>query len=195
MFERFTSQARSVAVRAQSEARELGHHHVGTQHVLLGLLGEAESAGGRVLHELGVRRGDVRAEVERTFVREPTGFSDEDADALQSLGIDLDEIRRTMEEAFGPGALERGLRRRPGRGRGHIPFTPGAKKALELSLREALHLGHSYIGTEHVLLGLVRDEARSAARMLLTRGIDRKRVREAVLREVAAGGDSPGRTA
>ena len=78
---------------------------------------------------------------------------------------------------------------------GHVPLTAGSKKALELALREAIHLGHRSIGTEHLLLGLVRDDTCSAARILAARGADRERVRAAVLREIAAGGDRPGRTA
>ena len=74
-----------------------------------------------------------------------------DPEALAALGIDLDEIRRRAEASFGPGALERGRRR----GR-RTRFTPEAKKALELSLREALRLGDREIGAEHVLLGLLR---------------------------------------
>lgn len=76
-----------------------------------------------------------------------------------------------------------------------MPLTPGSKKALELALREAVHLGHRSIGTEHLLLGLVRDEGCSAARMLTSRGADRERVRTEVLRQIAAGDDRPGRTA
>jgi ATP-dependent Clp protease ATP-binding subunit ClpA len=197
VFERFTSQARSVAVLAQQEARALGHPAVGTQHVLLGILGEPGGAGARALAALGASRDDVRARVERLVDQDAAPFTPEDAGALQSLGIDLDEVRRAAEEAFGVGALDRPAVR-GGRARGvggHIPFTAGSKKALELALREALHLGHTWIGTEHVLLGLVRDERCAAARILQARGIDPDAVRAAVLREIAAGGDRPGRTA
>jgi ATP-dependent Clp protease ATP-binding subunit ClpA len=136
----------------------------------------------------------VRDEV-RPFERDRTAFSEQDADALRSVGIDLDEVRRTVEESFGPGALERRARRGRRLGAGHIPVTAGAKKALELALREAIHLGHRSIATEHLLLGLVRDEGCSAARILATRGADRERVRAEVLRQIAAGGDRPRRTA
>jgi ATP-dependent Clp protease ATP-binding subunit ClpC len=76
-----------------------------------------------------------------------------------------------------------------------MPLTPGSKKALELALREAIHLGHRHIGTEHLLLGLVRDDGCSAARLLVSLGVDRERVRAEVLRQISAGGDQPGRTA
>jgi ATP-dependent Clp protease ATP-binding subunit ClpA len=186
VFERFTAQARSVVVRAQEDARELGQPSIGTPTLLLALAEARDIVGGRVLEVLGIGEDDIRQGSEQ---RDPA-FSDEDEDALRSVGIDLDEVRRSVEETFGPGALDRG------RGStGHIPFTRGAKKALELSLREAIALGHKHIGTEHLLLGLVHDERCSAAAILGARGIDRERVRAEVLREIASGGDQPGRTA
>ncbi|HJY31928.1 MAG TPA: Clp protease N-terminal domain-containing protein [Actinomycetota bacterium] len=193
MFERFTSQARSVVTLAQQEARELGRPNIGTQHLLLGILGTRDTSGARALEALGIHERDVREDVRR-LDRDRSAFSDEDADALRSVGIDLDEVRRTVEQTFGSGALEGGAT--AGRSRaGHVPLTPGSKKAFELALREAIHLGHRSIGTEHLLLGLVRDDGSSAARILAARDADRERVRTAVLRENAAGGDRPGRTA
>jgi ATP-dependent Clp protease ATP-binding subunit ClpA len=194
VFERFTTQARSVVTLTQQEARELGRPKIGTQHVLLGILGTSDAAGARALDALGIRERDVREDVQR-FDRDRSAYSDQDADALRSVGIDLDEVRRTVEQTFGSGALERGATTGGRSWTGHVPLTPGSKKALELALREAIHLGHRSIGTEHLLLGLVRDDACSAARILAARGADRERVRAAVLREIASGGDCPGRTA
>jgi ATP-dependent Clp protease ATP-binding subunit ClpA len=194
VFERFTTPARSVVTLAQQEARELGRANVGTQHVLLGILGTPDTAGARALEALGIRERDVREDV-RSLDRDRSAFSDRDADALRGVGIDLDEVRRTVEQTFGSGALERGATAGARSWAGHVPFTRGSKKALELALREATHLGHRAIGTEHLLLGLVRDDGCSAARILAARGADRERVRAAVLREIAAGGDRPGRTA
>ncbi len=190
MFERFTSQARSVVVHAQHDARELDQPSIGTPLLLLGVAEERATAGGRVLSALGIGEDDVRDDIRRGAGRE-RAFSDEDEDALRSVGIDLDEVRRSVEGAFGPGALDRGRGARAG----HIPFTRGAKKAIELSLREALALGHKHIGTEHLLLGIVRDERCSAARLLAARGVDRERMCAEVLREIASGGEQPGRTA
>jgi ATP-dependent Clp protease ATP-binding subunit ClpA len=190
VFERFTAEARSVVVRAQEDARELGQPSIGTPTILLGVAEARGTAGGRALNALGIGQDDIRDDIRRGAVRRDPAFSDGDQDALRSVGIDLDEVRRSVEETFGPGALDRG------RGsRGHIPFTRGAKKALELSLREAIALGHKQIGTEHLLLGLVRDEYSSAASILKARGVERGRVRAQVLREIAAGGDQSGRTA
>jgi ATP-dependent Clp protease ATP-binding subunit ClpA len=190
VFERFTAQARSVVVRAQEDARELGQPSIGTPTILLGVAEARGTLGARVLTNLDVGEDDIRADIRHASERRDPAFSDEDEVALRSVGIDLDEVRRSVEETFGPGALDRG-RGSPG----HIPFTPGAKKALQLSLREAISLGHKAIGTEHLLLGLVRDERSSAAKILADRGIDRERVRAEVLREIASGGDQPGRTA
>ena len=80
------------------------------------------------------------------------------AKALESLGVSLDQVRSQVEDMIGVGTATP---------QGHIPFTPRAKKVLELSLREALQLGHNYIGTEHILLGLVRENEGVAARILL----------------------------
>ena len=142
MFERFSKGARAAVVAAQAEARALGHERIEPEDLLLGVA----VTPGRAADVLA--RHGAGADALRAARRPPI-----DPDALATIGIDLDEIRRRAEASFGPGALERG---RAGR-RGHVPFTPEAKKALELALREALHLGDREIGAEHVLLGLLRE--------------------------------------
>ena len=94
------------------------------------------------------------------------------AKALESLGISLDAVRQQVEEIIGQG------QQAPS---GHIPFTPRAKKVMELSLREALQLGHDYIGTEHILLGLIREGDGVAAQVLVHLGADRNTVRQQVI--------------
>ena len=94
------------------------------------------------------------------------------AKALESLGISLEAVRQQVEEIIGQG------QEAPS---GHIPFTPRAKKVLELSLREALQLGHNYIGTEHILLGLIREGEGVAAQVLVKLGADLNRVRQQVI--------------
>ena len=94
------------------------------------------------------------------------------AKALESLGIALEGVRAQVEEIIGQGQQSPS---------GHIPFTPRAKKVLELSLREALQLGHNYIGTEHILLGLIREGEGVAAQVLVKLGADLNRVRQQVL--------------
>jgi ATP-dependent Clp protease ATP-binding subunit ClpA len=139
MFERFTDRARRVVVLAQEEARLLNHNYVGTEHLLLGLIHEAEGVA---------------------------------AKALELLGIRLEVVRAQVEEIVGQG------QRAP---TGHIPFTPRAKKVLELSLREAKQLGHDYIGTEHILLGLIREGEGVAAHVLVKLGADLSRARGQVI--------------
>ncbi|MFC0503860.1 ATP-dependent Clp protease ATP-binding subunit [Micromonospora costi] len=116
------------------------------------------------------------------------------AKALESLGISLEGVRQQVEEIIGQG------QQAPS---GHIPFTPRAKKVLELSLREALQLGHNYIGTEHILLGLIREGEGVAAQVLVKLGADLNRVRQQVIqllsgyqgKEPAAAGAAAGEAA
>ncbi len=116
------------------------------------------------------------------------------AKALESLGISLEGVRQQVEEIIGQG------QQAPS---GHIPFTPRAKKVLELSLREALQLGHNYIGTEHILLGLIREGEGVAAQVLVKLGADLNRVRQQVIqllsgyqgKEPAAAGTATGEAA
>jgi ATP-dependent Clp protease ATP-binding subunit ClpA len=151
MFERFTTRARAALACAQAESKELGHNFLGTEHLLLGLLHEPEGVAGRVLLAHGLTLEETRDEVRRRIGRGPVT----DAEALRSIGIDLDDVIGAVEATFGPGALDR-TRRRKSKGWGGPPFTARTKKVLELSLREAVALGHSYIGTEHLLLGILR---------------------------------------
>ncbi len=95
------------------------------------------------------------------------------AKALESLGISLDAVRQQVEEIIGRGEQAPS---------GHIPFTPRAKKVLELSLAESVQLGHHYVGTEHILLGLIREGDGVAARVLSGLGADLDGVREQVVR-------------
>jgi ATP-dependent Clp protease ATP-binding subunit ClpC len=103
------------------------------------------------------------------LVRESDGLA---AKALEALGIGLEAVREQVEEIIGRG------QKSP---TGHIPFTPRAKKVLELSLREALQFGHNYIGTEHILLGLIREGEGVAAQVLVKLGGDLKTVRQQVI--------------
>ncbi len=157
MFERFTEKAIKVIMLAQEEARRLGHNFVGTEQILLGLIGEGTGVAAKVLKSMGVNLKDARIEVEKIIGR-GSGFV----------------------------AVE-------------IPFTPRAKRVLELSLEEARQLGHNYIGTEHLLLGLIREGEGVAARVLENVGVDLSKVRTQVIRmlgettEVTAG-PSSGRT-
>jgi ATP-dependent Clp protease ATP-binding subunit ClpA len=161
MFERFTKRARTVVVHAQEIARERRSPTIGSEHLLLGLYAVPDGLAATILARLQVERADVEAELRRGVPF--------DAEGLATLGIDLEEVRRQAEETFGPGALDR-THAAQGRWRGgHIPFERDAKKALELGLREAVRLGHGFIGTEHLLLGLLHDGR--ARDVLVARGV------------------------
>ncbi|MEI8377909.1 MAG: ATP-dependent Clp protease ATP-binding subunit, partial [bacterium] len=140
MFERFTEKAIKVIMLAQEEARRLGHNFVGTEQVLLGLIGEGTGVAAKTLKTMGVTLKDARAEVEKIIGR-GSGFV----------------------------AVE-------------IPFTPRAKRVLELSWDEARQLGHNYIGTEHLLLGLIREGEGVAARVLENLGVDLNKIRSNVIK-------------
>jgi ATP-dependent Clp protease ATP-binding subunit ClpA len=183
MFERFTGEARNAVVAAQRHAVAFDHGWIGTEHLLLGLLDDREGRAARVLDGLAVERAWVRGEVERIVGRGEPGI---DADALATLGIDLETVRERVERTFGAGALSgsrrcrRGLFRGPG-----LPFTKRAKKVLELSLREAIALGDAHIGSEHVLLALAREGDGVGPRILRSRGVDSAAVRAALQRDGA----------
>ena len=150
MFERFTEKAIKVIMLAQEEARRLGHNFVGTEQVLLGLIGEGTGIAAKTLKSMGVNLKDARIEVEKIIGR-GSGFV----------------------------AVE-------------IPFTPRAKRVLELSWDEARQLGHNYIGTEHLLLGLIREGEGVAARVLENLGVDLNKIRSNVIKML---GDSKPQTA
>ena len=147
MFERFTEKAIKVIMLAQEEARRLGHNFVGTEQILLGLVGEGTGVGPKVLKEMGVSLKDSRIEVEKIIGR-GSGFV----------------------------AVE-------------IPFTPRAKRVLELSLEEARQLGHNYIGTEHLLLGLIREGEGVAARVLENLGVDLSKIRSQIIKALGESGE------
>ena len=160
-----------MVVLAQQDARERGDTTIDTGNLLRGFLAVPDTLGLMVLEGFSVTRADLEADLDARVAAPADGSADSaDATALAALGIDLDEVRRRVEEAFGPGALDRARapkRRFPG---GHIPFAKEAKKVLELALREALMLKHNYIGTEHVLLGLLHAEG-AAHDVLAARGV------------------------
>jgi ATP-dependent Clp protease ATP-binding subunit ClpA len=167
MFERFSDEARQAVALAQDEALELRHGWIGTEHLLLGLL-RAGGDGARLLTGFGIQLASVREEVLAVI---GPGEEDIDREALATLGIDLDVVRERVERSFGRGALSR----RGGCGRGilgrQVPFTPRAKKALELTLREGIALGARELRGEHLVLGLLRTDDGVAAKVLQKHGV------------------------
>jgi ATP-dependent Clp protease ATP-binding subunit ClpC len=158
MFEHFTSEAIRVIMLAQEEARRLGHNFVGTEQILLGLMGEGTGVAAKVLTELGVTLKDARREVEKIIGR-GTGFVPPE-----------------------------------------IPFTPKVKSLFEQSFKEARSVGHNYINTEHLLLGLTEAGEGVAAKVLQNLGVELQTIRSAVIRRlgddasVTAGGGGQKRT-
>jgi len=233
MFERFTDAARGVIVRAQEEARRLGHDYLGCEHLLLAAAA-ADDPAAVVLRDHGVTPERVEAEILRVIGRGSGAdpLRGVDHDALAAIGIDLDVVRARIEAAFGPDALSRaaaarnraahrgrrpswdkgpvaalirnGRRRRrarrarrgslPGPGpqvrtpvfppmppRGRLPFTPRAKKSLQLSLREALALHDDYIGVQHLILALLLVKGGMPQVILSALGASSSSLRSAIL--------------
>ena len=179
MFERFTEDARQVVVQAQEEARRLHHDHIGTEHVLLGLLDQHGSPTAAVLARHGLTRESTVAAI-HAF----TSSEGLDAAALGTVGIDLDAVRESVEAAFGPGALDVPRGTRPTKG--HIPLTPRAKKVLELSLREAIALKSRSIADGHIALGIIREGEGLAMKIVHDRGIDAGTLREEIRTALAS---------
>ena len=192
MFERFTDQARAVVVGAREQAQALHHPYIGTEHLLLALFDPATGATAALLRDTGLDAESVRAAVRQHVAAPRSALTDEDAEVLRSIGIDLQAVLARLEETLGADALapapacegrRRLFRRRPVRQTGgRVPFTARAKKVLELSLREALALRHGHIGSEHILLGLLREREGLAATLLTERGVDLGALRAATLK-------------
>jgi ATP-dependent Clp protease ATP-binding subunit ClpC len=140
MFERYTEKAIKVIMLSQEESRRLGHNFVGTEQILIGLIGQGTGIAAKVLRSMGVNLKDARIEVEKIVGR-----------------------------GLGYVSLE-------------IPFTPGAKRVLEFAQAESKELGHNYIGTEHLLLGLIVETENKAVRVLETLGVDLTKIRPQVIR-------------
>jgi ATP-dependent Clp protease ATP-binding subunit ClpA len=199
MLERFTHPAREAVVRAQDEARDLQQSPIGTEHVLLALLADPAGPIAQALGANGTGQpfdhAYVRAEIIRRAGRRPAetpaDTEAEDAAALKAIGIDLEAVRKAIEENFGPGALRlppeptpksrNPLRRRSGVSH-HLPFSNRSKKALELSLREAVNLGHNFIAPEHLMLGILREGDGLAALILADADIDVAKLRTDLIR-------------
>jgi ATP-dependent Clp protease ATP-binding subunit ClpA len=159
MFERFEPAARQAIADARVEAGRAGQDKIHSEHVLIGLLAEPGNAAD-ALSAAGLTLAELRARLPRGGHAAPDG--DLDPDALASLGIDLDQVRRATDAAFGPGALERA----PVPGRKRLPLGDDTKQTLAGALKHASRHGHWQITSGHVLVGIL-DQPRNGARTLL----------------------------
>ena len=178
MLERFTKPARAAVETATTYAREARAGETRPEHLMRAVLADETCLACRVLADAGAPPAELRAVLDRLRMQYVDGLDAEDAEALQAIGIDLDEVVRRIDRHLG------GLRRRHGR----LRFSRAAKKVLELALREALALRHNYIGTEHLLLGLARCDDRVIKDTLADCGLDRAALREAVSEAVRRAG-------
>ncbi|MGW8726043.1 Clp protease N-terminal domain-containing protein [Streptomyces sp. NPDC055808] len=179
MFEFFTDQAKRAIVASQDEAIALGHDFIGTEHILLGLAG-TDGIAREALTARGAEVERLRAETVRILdaAGVPSTGGRPAKDALASIGIDVEEIKRQADNAFGPGAFQYP---RPA-------YTPRAKTVLEATLREAKALGHDRFGTEHMLLGLLAaGDGGRGLQVLAALGADPAGLREETLARVAPG--------
>jgi len=177
MFERFTDRARTLVRVAADEARRREHPAVGPEHLLVALLADEDSLAVRVLRDAGADLAELRdrSVAAMSVAAGPTvPLGTADAAALREIGIDLDAVRVAVERVFGSGALQPPApprrswwRRQPGG-----TFNRQARKILELSLREALRLKHRHIGTEHILLAIVRSGPSAAAEAIVAAGVE-----------------------
>lgn len=167
MFERFNARARNVLVAANAEANNWNHNYIGTEHMLIGLLSEPDGLAAQALDGLGITAGSLREKVSELI---GLGKAPRRADAeLVPYPIPIPEPVRVT------------------------PFTPRARRVLELSLKEAFQLGHNYIGTEHILLGLITEGEGIAAQVLISLGADRGKTRAKILELLTTKGASPGK--
>lgn len=183
MFERFSAGARQAVVAAEREARHAGHQTIGCEHLLLALVTDRQGIAGQAAAAAGLASDSLRAQI---AAGADPGAEPLDAEALALLGIDLDTVRRAVESAFGPGALDRGARRRQGPGRrlGGGQLTSELKKSIELALRTAVSRRDREISPGHLLIGIIDQGDNAALRALAGAGIDPGALRLDVLARI-----------
>jgi ATP-dependent Clp protease ATP-binding subunit ClpA len=190
IFVTYRDDAHEILEVARREARGLNHNYVGTEHLLLALTAGDFGLATRVLADCGVTETGLKKQVVQELASASDELTETDAAALASVGIDLSEVRRRVEEAFGPTALDA-----PTCLTG-TPFTDKALRAMKATPRHARRLRHRGIGPEHLLLALLDDESSLAVRLLLRLGTNSHVVRERILTtmrssaEDAAGGST-----
>lgn len=173
-------------MEAQAQRTALGHQTVRAEHLLLALL-VADGSCGDVLRRQGLNADRIATRLKETTVPADPSTSVNDDELLRGLGIDVEAIRQTLDQTFGPGTLDRVRDRgrpdrrrqgRSGRGARRGRFDSRSKRVLELSLQEALRLKTKHIGPEHIGLGIVRDGEGVACRLLVEEGLKLAEVAE-----------------
>jgi ATP-dependent Clp protease ATP-binding subunit ClpA len=162
-----------VVTGAYVEARSLGDEDIGCEHLLIAVAAAPDGPARSALLAAGVTPDALRSAVREISARPGTG---PDAEALATIGIDLDAVRRSVESTFGPGALDRRPRRR--RCDDRMRMTAPSKRALERSVRAAVARGDRHIGSEHILLGILDVPESGASQALVRIGVSPERVLE-----------------
>jgi ATP-dependent Clp protease ATP-binding subunit ClpA len=185
MLEKFGPDARGAVMHARSEALRLGSDHIGSEHLLLGLLDEGSGAAAQALVAAGLQARELRVRLAGGAGRPDDPL---DAGALASLGIDLDAVRRAADAAFGEGALDQASAPRRDRLRvtGGLRMTRHAKSSMASALRAATSRGNHHISSGHILLGLLDQPDNAALNALRAAGIDPGALRADVLRRMSA---------
>lgn len=198
MLERLTAEARGTIARAIQDASGPPRRLVDTEHILLALLTKDTGIAAEVLREAGLTAEGVRSDIERLTGSPEPILTEGDAEALRAIGIDVDAVLARIEESFGPGALEadqaggemEGRRGFLGR-RGKTPSRPRrltdrGRKVLELAVREAVRLHNDHIGTEHLLLGVIRIDDGLAMKIITDSGVSAESLRKAIIDAIKA---------
>jgi ATP-dependent Clp protease ATP-binding subunit ClpA len=184
MFERFTEPSKAVLVEAQDLAVEMGSRYIGVGHLLYGCAEGREETAGQPLGDCGITAATIRRLLPHT-TEQPAGQAD--PEALRAIGIDYEGVRAAVEATFGEGALENAPDRRvPATRTRRPPFTPNAKRSLELALRAAQELHQHHIVPGHLLLGLLRLDNEFVSNIVEQSGTSVATLSAAVLTRLAA---------
>ncbi len=180
-FARYRADAHRALEVARAAAAELHHNYVGTEHLLLALTTEDFGAATAALADCGVTRPAIQNQVARAPRIEHRALTDTDAEALAMLGIDLEEVRRRVEETFGHFALDAPRACDYG-----TPLTDKSKRALQKTVQHAHRLGHKRVGPEHLLLALLEDDSGLAVKLIRRLGVAPDLLRERTLAAIRA---------
>ncbi|WP_143268478.1 Clp protease N-terminal domain-containing protein [Amycolatopsis vastitatis] len=191
----FDDDARRIVGRAQQQARALGHRGIGCEHLLFAVAESADPAGA-VLREHGLTPAHVSEQTRRLLSGTATVFDTLDGDALATLGIDLQTVRRTVEATFGPEALRpvrpsprrRWYRRRPRRPGGHLPVTGRAQRCLDAAAHEAKRAGSTAVDATTLAVAVVTADGGLVPRIVRSTGVPAEALRTAILRRARHAG-------